>query len=59
MKKIPAFGIWKDKPQTDMEAHEELSKIKTLNISVIGYAYLNKSDNSYSCIDVRLTKNGG
>ena len=45
--KLPAFGIWKDRPQTDFEGFEEREKAERFNALLLGYRFICGGDSSY------------
>ena len=51
-KDMPSFGLWVGHPQSSYEGYEELEKIKDLP----SIQYLNESEVTYGCIDIRRSE---
>ena len=52
-KKLPAFGIWLNRPQTDIEMEEVKERIALWEITLKGYTYYSEGTTTYGlCLNV-------
>ena len=54
--KLPAFGLWENKPQQPLEAQEEMEKGMKLLDNIRGFSYICDGETSYQCVINRRRK---